>query len=893
MVNGVGDPVGLLDSGAKAVVLEEGELDQGMLVVNLPISNVPSGMIMDNNLFVNEHYLTDGFTDNEEVDGQDKHFARRSLWDQISNFHANCGLPWLVGGDFNTIASSDERLGGAIPCYNSMEDFNKVISNCNLIDIGFSGERFTWHRGHLWQRLDRVLFNENWLNNCGCTKVVHLSRTLSDHSPILIKFCFNNIGYPPNFRFQNMWLLHNSFKEVVKQNWFAPLFPDNSIVGMKRFWLKLKRLKLVLNWWNHNVFKNLFTNLINAENKVNAIESQCQTVPSEGRKKSLLFDGLISSLNKKLMSWDSNFLSFGGRLTLIKSVLCSIPVYSFQTLFPTLTVRTRIGRIINRFFWKGTSNNNKIHWTVWDNCCGSLDEGALGCKSLADLVYSFSVKLWFNFRANLSIWAKFMMSKYCRNSHPTMCTWNKGNSYVWKRLCKVKWDVEPHIWWGIGEGNIFFWQDHWLNGKSLDNIFNTSSNSTLKVNHFFNNMNGWDVEKLSSYIPECFFNQILDIEYNCNSQDALLCAFSGNGNFSLKEAWLYFRDKKEASSIYHLLWHKSIPTTVSVFIWRVLHNFISTDDILRKRGFTIVSKCHCCFHMETLQHVFISGPVAAKVWIYFEEFLHLNIYKGNLSINSLLCFWFVNHKGHIRNVIPSLILWFLWLERNNARYNGIPMNHQRVINNVKFKIGNLFSANLIFLKNFKNCDFALEGFGINGSDTVIGTRHPKIHAWMKPSVNCFKFNVDVATIDSVMGCGGLIRDSNGYYILGFAGPLHNSDVIVGINQAIFYGLSLCSSLDMINIVVEVCSIFTDQACIMDDNCMNIYPKVFYLRRDIKKLVNAMKCSFSVVNTNVNDCASTLAKWGSTLATLNHFPVDALPAPVKGLIELDKIGMPYV
>ncbi|KAL0925228.1 hypothetical protein M5K25_003546 [Dendrobium thyrsiflorum] len=230
---------------------------------------------------------------------------------------------------------------------------------------------------------------------------------------------------------------------------------------------------------------------------------------------------------------------------------------------------------------------------------------------------------------------------------------------------------------------------------------------------------------------------------------------------------------------------------------------------------------------------------------------------------------------------------------DNARYNGIAMNHLRVINNVKFKIGTLFSANLISLKNFKNCSFALEGLGITGTDIVKGVRHPKAIIWMKPPVNYFKLNVDLATIDSVMGCGGLIRDSNGYYILGFAGPIPNSDVIVGINQAIIYGLRLCSSLDMINIVVEVCSIFADQAFTMNDNCMDTCPKVFYLRCDIKNFVNAMKCSFLVVNTNGNACASTLAKWGSTLGSLIHIPVAALPFPVKGLIELDKIGIPYV
>ncbi|KAL0928380.1 hypothetical protein M5K25_000257 [Dendrobium thyrsiflorum] len=473
--------------------------------------------------------------------------TRQILWEQLSHFHTLCILPWFVGGDFNTISNPSERLGGASQIYQSMEDFNNVIMDCNLLDIGFSGDRFTWHRGHLWQRLDRVLFNDLWINSCESTNVFHLSRTLSDHSPLLINIKPMQLNFLAQFRFQNMWMLHDNFMEVVKTNWLAPIYPNNTISGMKRLWLKLKRLKTVLKWWNHHVFKNLFTNILNAEDKVNNFEKQCQLLPSEdnfillreakvilsnlqaqeeifwkqkaavkhlvegdnntkyfhalvkrkrainriqkinredgssseneteivelavhyfqnlltnllvlryllililflhfefvsglalnkhkcffiptkkvplsrirdikiltgfsqgflplkylgvplfkGRKKSFLFDDLISSLQKRFLYWDSNFLSFGGRLTLIKSVLCSIPIYSFQTLFPFQVVCNRINRLINRFFWKGASNNSKILWASWDNCCGVLEEGALGCKSMHDLAYSFSVML--------------------------------------------------------------------------------------------------------------------------------------------------------------------------------------------------------------------------------------------------------------------------------------------------------------------------------------------------------------------------------------------------------------------------------------------------------------------------------------------------------------------
>ncbi|KAL0911153.1 hypothetical protein M5K25_019269 [Dendrobium thyrsiflorum] len=72
------------------------------------------------------------------------------------------------------------------------------------------------------------------------TRVDHLSKTLSDHSPLLIGLKARQDGNSHCFRFQNMWLLDDSFINMVHENWKAPLHPDDSICGMKRLWFKLK-----------------------------------------------------------------------------------------------------------------------------------------------------------------------------------------------------------------------------------------------------------------------------------------------------------------------------------------------------------------------------------------------------------------------------------------------------------------------------------------------------------------------------------------------------------------------------------------------------------------------------------------------------------------------------
>ncbi|PKU70232.1 threonine dehydratase [Dendrobium catenatum] len=154
------------------------------------------------------------------------------LWDQLINFHSICSVPWFVGGDFNAITNPFERSGGSFPSYRSMEDFNNMILACNLIVVGFVGNNFTWNRGHLWKRLDLMLFNDSWLNSINSTNVQHLSRILSDHSPLLININYRHFNALSHFIFQNMWLLNDSFFDVVQNHWQAHLHLDNSIFGM-------------------------------------------------------------------------------------------------------------------------------------------------------------------------------------------------------------------------------------------------------------------------------------------------------------------------------------------------------------------------------------------------------------------------------------------------------------------------------------------------------------------------------------------------------------------------------------------------------------------------------------------------------------------------------------
>ncbi|KAM3269833.1 hypothetical protein P3S67_029739 [Capsicum chacoense] len=80
---------------------------------------------------------------------------------------------------------------------------------------------------------------------------------------------------------------------------------------------------------------------------------------------------------------------------------------------------------------------------------------------MRDICNSFIVKRWWRFKTQTSLWAQFLINKYCKRSHPIGKVSTSGDSHNWKSLMKIKEQVEPHITWKVQQGNSSFWWDNW------------------------------------------------------------------------------------------------------------------------------------------------------------------------------------------------------------------------------------------------------------------------------------------------------------------------------------------------------------------------------------------------------------------------------------------------
>jgi hypothetical protein len=63
------------------------------------------------------------------------------------------------------------------------------------------------------------------------------------------------------------------------------------------------------------------------------------------------WEPMVTRIQKRLSRWKSRFLSFGGRLILLKFVLTSLLVYALSFFIASSGTISSIDSLLNKFFW--------------------------------------------------------------------------------------------------------------------------------------------------------------------------------------------------------------------------------------------------------------------------------------------------------------------------------------------------------------------------------------------------------------------------------------------------------------------------------------------------------------------------------------------------------------
>ncbi|GAU19703.1 hypothetical protein TSUD_78280 [Trifolium subterraneum] len=191
---------------------------------------------------------------------------------------------------------------------------------------------------------------------------------------------------------------------------------------------------------------------------------------------------ILEALTKRLNSWTGHHLSYGGRVTLINSVLSSMPLYFFSFFKAPRCVIKDIEKIQRTFLWGGSLDEKKINWVKWDHVCLPKKNGGLGVKNLELFNIALLSKWrWRFLNHDNAIWNDLLRHRY---GHLPSSLLGKhdlisgGISSLWWRdvissgnICNVDW-FKSNIGCRVGNGNdIEFWHFKWYDNQVLCDLY--------------------------------------------------------------------------------------------------------------------------------------------------------------------------------------------------------------------------------------------------------------------------------------------------------------------------------------------------------------------------------------------------------------------------------------
>lgn len=108
-------------------------------------------------------------------------------------------------------------------------------------------------------------------------------------------------------------------------------------------------------------------------------------------------------------------------------------------------------------------------------------------------------------------------------------------------------------------------------------------------------------------------------------QDVLIFTAEDLGKFSAKFYKKLNRQDGVKRSWAHWIWHRTLPSNISAFLWKVIRHAIPVDSRIRTKGIVMASRCHCCraYEEETIVHLFLNPEVAKAVWQYVGTILKM------------------------------------------------------------------------------------------------------------------------------------------------------------------------------------------------------------------------------------------------------------------------------
>ncbi|RVW45235.1 LINE-1 retrotransposable element ORF2 protein [Vitis vinifera] len=294
--------------------------------------------------------------------------------------------------------------------------------------------------------------------------------------------------------------------------------------------------------------------------KVGNLSSTYLGMPLGAPFKSIgVWDGIDERFRKRLAMWKRQYISKGGRITLIRSTLSNLPIYFMSIFHLPRAVRMRLDKIQRDFLWGGGSR------------------------------------------------AKTSLSKVIRRKY--------GEEIGGWRSCEIR---EAY---GVGDGkNVRFWKDKWCGTSPLSeafpSLFALATSKEAWVNEvwtvegdrrgswtptFNRSFNDWEMEEVGRLL--CYLEGKM---VRVDEEDRVSWVKSKDGVFLVKSLYKALQPASSALFPSKIIWRSCAQPKISFFVWEASWGRVLTLDRLQKRGWVLANRCFLCQKCgESINHLLL------------------------------------------------------------------------------------------------------------------------------------------------------------------------------------------------------------------------------------------------------------------------------------------------
>ena len=188
-----------------------------------------------------------------------------------------------------------------------------------------------------------------------------------------------------------------------------------------------------------------------------------------------IWNPILEKMEKKLSGWKRFYLSKGGRLTLLKSTLSSLPTYFLSLFTIPKAVAARIESIQRNFLWGSFEGSFKYPLVASEKVFLPVELEGLGIRSVASLNQALLGKwLWRFGHKVTNLWRRVISAKYGEGQGgwcTKVCKRTHGCG-LWRSIQKGWESFSKHLSFVVGEGtHIRFWHDRWIGDNTLKDLY--------------------------------------------------------------------------------------------------------------------------------------------------------------------------------------------------------------------------------------------------------------------------------------------------------------------------------------------------------------------------------------------------------------------------------------